>query len=103
MIRYRVGRIKKIWLRFSNYAIYILSHKLKLSIKLSVIMPDSIFKIIWDITVLAMIILNIFYIPMKLAFDLEENTSMLDLLLDTLPSWVILKYFNRRFLLLKLF
>jgi potassium voltage-gated channel Eag-related subfamily H protein 5 len=47
-----------------------------------------VFKIVWDITVLAMIILNIFYIPMKLAFDLEENTSMLDLLLDTLPSWV---------------
>lgn len=92
MIRYRVGRVRKLWLKMVNYVAYIIEHKLKLSIKISVIMPDSVFKIVWDITVLAMIILNIFYIPMKLAFDLEENTSMLDLLLDTLPSWVSFKF-----------
>jgi hypothetical protein len=90
MIRHKVGKIRKIWLRFSNYLAYILSNKLKLSMKISVIMPDSAFKIIWDIIVLAMIIVNIFYIPMKLSFDLEGKSHILiDVILDTLPSWVI--------------
>lgn len=33
-----------------------------------VIMPDSIFKLIWDTFILWLLVLNIFYIPIKIAF-----------------------------------
>lgn len=35
--------------------------------------PDSIIKVVWDVFVLTQIIINIFYIPMKLGFDFEKE------------------------------
>jgi hypothetical protein len=40
----------------------------KLLNNFSVIQPDSYYKILWDIFIVFTIVLNIFYLPMKLAF-----------------------------------
>jgi hypothetical protein len=41
-----------------------------------IIQPDSLFKIIWDTFILLLLIFNIFYIPLKIAF--ADNSSMKD-------------------------
>jgi hypothetical protein len=48
----------------------------------SVLQPDSGFKIFWDMIVLTVIILNIFYIPMKLSFNLTSINSFFDVAFD---------------------
>jgi hypothetical protein len=62
-----------------------------LSRNLTVFQPDSYNKILWDSLVVLLIILNIFYIPMKLAFSLNINSNLFtSYFLDDLPSWVFL-------------
>ncbi|CAD8204597.1 unnamed protein product [Paramecium octaurelia] len=67
--------------------------------QLPVLDPDSNIKIIWDIFVLTQIIINIFYIPMKLGFGFEREDFLSSIFLETLPSWtfvidIILTFFT---------
>lgn len=48
-------------------------------------MPDHPLKLIWDIIVLAILIINIIYIPMKISFEIENTNDGLDFFLETLP------------------
>ncbi|CAD8107224.1 unnamed protein product [Paramecium primaurelia] len=64
-----------------------------------IIDPDSNFKVIWDIFLLIQIILNIFYIPMKLGFGFTNEGIMYQLFFESLPSWtfiidIIIKFFT---------
>lgn len=66
---------------------------------LPTIEPDSLFKIFWDIFVLIQIVLNIFYIPMKVGFDFENEGYLNSIFLMTLPSWtfvadIVLNFFT---------
>jgi hypothetical protein len=55
-----------------------------------VIQPDSLFKVVWDSLVIMVIIVNIFYIPMKLSFNFENVENIFaQIMLETLPSWVL--------------
>lgn len=49
--------------------------------------PDSTFKLFWDIFVLVQIVINIFYIPMKLGFGFENEGVYSSVFLNTIPSW----------------
>lgn len=49
--------------------------------------PDSLFKIIWDIVLLIFIIINIFYIPLNISFDVEPS-GIFEWIFDLLPSWI---------------
>jgi potassium voltage-gated channel Eag-related subfamily H protein 5 len=47
---------------------------------------DSTFKLFWDIWQLFVLLINVFYFPMRLSFDLETNDSViLDVLFHILP------------------
>ncbi|KAM3138944.1 hypothetical protein pb186bvf_008957 [Paramecium bursaria] len=70
--------------------------------KISVIQPDSPVKIIWDLVVIFFIVLNIFYIPMNLSFNLDVSSSYgISLFFETIPSYIfileILLNFNTAF------
>ncbi|CAD8109287.1 unnamed protein product [Paramecium sonneborni] len=67
--------------------------------QIPVLDPDSLIKVIWDIFVLTQIIINIFYIPMKLGFDFEREDLLTGIFLESLPSWtfvmdIILTFFT---------
>ncbi|CAD8090709.1 unnamed protein product [Paramecium sonneborni] len=67
--------------------------------QLPVLDPDSNVKIFWDIFVLTQIIINIFYIPMKLGFGFDREDLLSNIFLETLPSWtfvidIILTFFT---------
>ncbi|CAD8198654.1 unnamed protein product [Paramecium pentaurelia] len=67
--------------------------------QIPVLDPDSVIKVFWDIFVLTQIIINIFYIPMKLGFDFEREDLLTGIFLETLPSWtfvmdIILTFFT---------
>ncbi|CAD8116583.1 unnamed protein product [Paramecium sonneborni] len=67
--------------------------------EIPVVDPDSLIKVLWDIFVLTQIIINIFYIPMKLGFDFEREDLLTGIFLETLPSWtfvmdIILTFFT---------
>ncbi|CAD8106695.1 unnamed protein product [Paramecium sonneborni] len=52
-----------------------------------VIRPDSKFKIIWDILLLLFIVMNIFYIPINISFNISTS-GVFEYLFDLLPSWI---------------
>lgn len=52
-----------------------------------VIKPDSLFKIVWDIILLIFIIINIFYIPIFISFEIKPE-GVFEWLFDLLPSWI---------------
>lgn len=54
--------------------------------RIPVIEPDSNYKLIWDIVVLVALIINIFYIPLELCFNFN-NESEFTLYLNTVPSY----------------
>ncbi|CAD8084275.1 unnamed protein product [Paramecium sonneborni] len=58
-----------------------------LSKNIIVIKPDSKFKIIWDIILLLFIVMNIFYIPINISFNIQI-TGAFEYLFDLLPSWI---------------
>lgn len=59
-----------------------------LRIRIGVMLPDSFLKIAWDGLILFLLCMNIFYIPMKIAFDgLLEINGVLYLFFDDLPTW----------------
>jgi hypothetical protein len=53
---------------------------------LIVISPDSTCKLVWDIWELFVLVLNVFYIPMKLSFDIDvKNSVVMEILFDIVP------------------
>ncbi|CAK62923.1 unnamed protein product (macronuclear) [Paramecium tetraurelia] len=58
-----------------------------LSRNIIVIRPDSKFKIIWDILLLLFIVMNIFYIPINISFNISTS-GVFEYLFDLLPSWI---------------
>ncbi|CAD8198939.1 unnamed protein product [Paramecium pentaurelia] len=58
-----------------------------LSRNIIVIRPDSKFKIIWDILLLLFIVMNIFYIPINISFNISTQ-GVFEYLFDLLPSWI---------------
>ena len=57
---------------------------------IGVIKPDSKIKVFVDCTILLLIVMNIFYIPMQLSFSLQNNAETVDFFFSTVPSWVFL-------------
>lgn len=55
-----------------------------------VIQPESSFKILWDSILVFIIILNIFYIPMSLSFDLDISGTSTALFFETIPSYIFI-------------
>jgi hypothetical protein len=52
----------------------------------TVINPDSTFKMIWDMFELFVLVINVFYIPMKLSFDIDiKDQVLLEVLFDIIP------------------
>ncbi|CAD8120051.1 unnamed protein product [Paramecium sonneborni] len=71
--------------------IQILSQNLKQALShIPIIDPDSNFKVVWDIFLLVQIILNIFYIPMKLGFGFENEGIVYQFFFESLPSWTFI-------------
>lgn len=58
--------------------------------KLGVIYPESSFKIIWDSIVVLIIVINIFFIPMSLSFDLDKSSTSVWLFFETIPSYIFI-------------
>ncbi|CAD8120838.1 unnamed protein product [Paramecium sonneborni] len=58
-----------------------------LSRNIRVIRPDSKFKIVWDILLLLFIVMNIFYIPINISFNISTS-GVFEYLFDLLPSWI---------------
>ncbi|CAK56624.1 unnamed protein product (macronuclear) [Paramecium tetraurelia] len=54
-----------------------------------VIRPDSKFKIVWDILLLLFIVMNIFYIPINISFNIQTQ-GVFEYLFDLLPSWIFI-------------
>ncbi|CAD8091549.1 unnamed protein product [Paramecium primaurelia] len=54
-----------------------------------VIKPDSLFKIVWDIILLLFIVVNIFYIPIYISFDVRSS-GVFEWFFDLLPSWIFI-------------
>ena len=64
---------------------------INLSALLPILYPDSYFRILFDTILVLTVILNIFYIPLNLAFDVEsEENFFVELILDKIPSWLLL-------------
>ncbi|CAD8060203.1 unnamed protein product [Paramecium primaurelia] len=53
------------------------------------IKPDNILKLQWDVVVFLILLINIFYIPLKISFDITVVDGV-DFFLDTLPQYVFL-------------
>ena len=70
-----------------NWVHFVIKQMRTLFDAVPVIYPDSIFKIIWDILLVLLIIVNIFYIPMKLSFHFSTDGSYASsLFLETVPT-----------------
>lgn len=76
------NKAKNLLIFFENLYDYV-------SIHIKVIKPDSYFKIIWDIILLLFIIINIFYIPIYISFEIYPN-GIFEWLFDLLPSWIFI-------------
>lgn len=56
--------------------------------QIGVILPDSFFKILWDSFILFLLTINVFYIPLKIAFsDLNGLSGFLLIFFEDIPSW----------------
>ena len=57
--------------------------------KISIIMPDSSLKMLWDFIILVLLFFNVFYIPMKIAFQVDQMLSnMVKNLIDIVPNYI---------------
>lgn len=57
----------------------------------TVLLPADKFLFVWDVILIIVTILNIFYVPLQLSFDLEkEDVGDIYLLFSTLPSCIFL-------------
>ncbi|EGR30221.1 hypothetical protein IMG5_137760 [Ichthyophthirius multifiliis] len=63
-----------------------------------ILFPDSLFKKIWDCLLLFLLIINIFYIPLNLAFNLASQSYLFTYIMNVLPGWIfsidIILHFN---------
>ncbi|CAD8103904.1 unnamed protein product [Paramecium sonneborni] len=78
---------------FLDFITSVIANKMQ-SFEFRVIQPDSKFKLIMDLIILVLIIINIFYIPMQLSFQLKEDNTLIDFLFSTLPSWVFINQYQ---------
>ena len=61
------------------------------TINLGVLLPDSLIKIFWDFVILSLLVINVFYIPLKISFDnTMDVTSYLLIFLEDTPSYAFL-------------
>ncbi|CAD8075620.1 unnamed protein product [Paramecium sonneborni] len=58
--------------------------------RIAIIYPESSFKIIWDSIVVCFIVINIFYIPMSLSFELDKSSQISILFFETIPSYIFI-------------
>ncbi|CAD8143061.1 unnamed protein product [Paramecium pentaurelia] len=58
--------------------------------KIAIIYPESTFKIIWDTVVVCFIVINIFFIPMSLSFELDKSSQISTLFFETIPSYIFI-------------
>ncbi|CAK74825.1 unnamed protein product (macronuclear) [Paramecium tetraurelia] len=58
--------------------------------RLAIIYPESSFKIFWDSIVVCIIVINIFYIPMSLSFELDKSNQISILFFETIPSYIFI-------------
>ena len=58
--------------------------------RIGVIYPESTFKIIWDSIVVCFIVINIFFIPMSLSFELDKSSTLVWLFFETIPSYIFI-------------
>ncbi|CAD8065047.1 unnamed protein product [Paramecium primaurelia] len=58
--------------------------------RLAIIYPESSFKIFWDSIVVCFIVINIFYIPMSLSFELDKSNQISILFFETIPSYIFI-------------
>lgn len=53
--------------------------------------PDSNFIICWNLILLFFILINSFYLPMKISFEIGKEMSKLNLMiLEFIPTWVFI-------------
>ncbi|CAK62036.1 unnamed protein product (macronuclear) [Paramecium tetraurelia] len=83
------GLVNQKW-SFNQYIKSLLIYNFLVDMNIRVIKPDSKVKLLVDCTILILIVMNIFYIPMQLSFSLQENAQTVDFLFSTIPSWVFL-------------
>lgn len=60
---------------------------------LIIVQPDSFTKIVWDSFILFLLVINIFYIPIKLVFEQSDGlvlTPLMKIFLNDLPGWAFL-------------
>ena len=59
-----------------------------LILRFPVILPDGYFTMFWDTFIVFTILVNIFYLPMKISFELGEmqDYAFLDFLFEVIPS-----------------
>ncbi|CAD8160863.1 unnamed protein product [Paramecium octaurelia] len=58
--------------------------------RITIIYPESSFKIFWDSIVVCFIVINIFYIPMSLSFELDKSNQISILFFETIPSYIFI-------------
>lgn len=61
--------------------------------KILIIYPDSWAKIMWDFGILVLLVLNIFYIPLKMSFSFHDDFSAskeISFFLESAPSWTFM-------------
>ncbi|CAD8117019.1 unnamed protein product [Paramecium sonneborni] len=81
IVKYNFQKQATKYLHYLEYCQDFLSKNIK------IIKPDSKFKIIWDIVLLLFIVMNIFYIPINISFDITISGAF-EYLFDLLPSWI---------------
>ncbi|CAD8060336.1 unnamed protein product [Paramecium sonneborni] len=62
----------------------------QLGINISPITPNHTLKLLWDLFVFTILIINIIYIPLKISFEIQEQNGGIDFFLETLPQYVFI-------------
>ncbi|CAD8147118.1 unnamed protein product [Paramecium pentaurelia] len=62
----------------------------RLGINISPITPDHTLKLLWDLFVFTILIINIIYIPLKISFEIQGSNDGIDFFLETLPQYVFI-------------
>ncbi|CAD8140670.1 unnamed protein product [Paramecium pentaurelia] len=81
------ARSKKQFCMFTKKIINFLR---RLGISVQPITPDHTLKLLWDLFVFTILIINIIYIPLKISFEIQGSNSGIDFFLETLPQYVFI-------------
>ena len=58
---------------------------------INVTLPDSYFKIIWDLIVMTVLIVNITFIPLRVAFKINiSQNAVATIIMDRLPIYIFI-------------